>query len=165
VTEKKQSQDQEEVGLYQKLSAQASEFLQGGRKNIEEALKKAGEEVSARGDYTREQIDKISGFVRRDLNEASRKAQAAGDSVFSVVDPRRITAGLQSGVAKILGSAASFFNELAGKSEQVLEVKTGEITNPGTLTCKNCGRQMHFKSTVKIPSCPQCHKTLFRKSY
>ncbi|WP_432822188.1 hypothetical protein [Trichloromonas sp.] len=24
---------------------------------------------------------------------------------------------------------------------------------------------MHFKATVRIPPCPQCHKTVFRKSY
>ncbi|SHI44493.1 Zinc-ribbon containing domain-containing protein [Malonomonas rubra DSM 5091] len=166
MTEKnQQTPDHEDVGLYQKLAGQANEFLHGGRKNIEEALKKAGEEVSARGEYTREQIDKISGYVRRDLNEAAKKAQEAGDSVFSVVDPRRVTAGLQSGIAKVLGNAAAFFNELAGKSEQVLEVKTGEVTSPGTLTCKECGSQMHFKSAVKVPPCPQCHKTVFRKSY
>ena len=161
----KNQEEHEDVSLYQKMADRAAELLQEGRKTLDEALKKAGDEVSSGGEYTREKAEKIGGYLRRDLNEVGKKAQQARDSVFEAVEPHRVVAGVQSGLSRLLRSAADVLTEMAGKSEQVLEFKTGEVTSPGTLTCQDCGKEMHFKSTVKIPPCPGCHKTVFRKSY
>ena len=158
-------EEHEDVGLYQKLAARAAEILEDGRKTLDEALKKAGDEIAAGGEYTREQAERIGGFLRRDLSAVGKKAQQARDAVLEAVEPRRVVAGVQSGLARLLTSAADLLHELAEKSEQGLEFKTGEVTSPGTLTCKECGKEVHLKSTTRIPPCPQCHKTHFRKSY
>jgi len=158
-------EDHEDVSLYQKMADRTAEVFQEGRKTLDEALKKAGDEVSSGGEYTRDQAEKIGNFLRRDLNEVGKKAQHARDSVINAVEPHRVAAGVQSGLSRLLRSAADVLTEVAGKSEQVLEFKTGEVTSPGTLTCRDCGKEMHFKATVKIPPCPHCHKTVFRKSY
>ncbi|MDT8420165.1 MAG: hypothetical protein RQ754_07010 [Desulfuromonadales bacterium] len=163
--EKQKPEEHEDVGLYQRISERAAELIQEGRKTLDEALKKASEEISASGDYTREKAEKVGEYLRRDLAEFSGRVQKAGESVKGATEPHRIVAGMQSGLAKFLTTAADVLTELAGKSEQVLEYKTGEVTSPGTLTCKDCGKEMHFKATVRIPPCPQCHKTVFRKSY
>ncbi|MDY0270280.1 zinc ribbon-containing protein [Trichloromonas sp.] len=158
-------EEHEDVGLYQKLAARTAELVDEGRKTLDEALKKAGEEIAAGGEYTREQAERIGEFLRRDLSAVGKKAQQARDAVLEAVEPSRVAAGVQSGLARLLASAADRLNELAEKSEQSLEYKTGEVTSPGTLTCKECGQEMHLKSTTRIPPCPHCHKTLFRKSY
>jgi len=163
--EKQSPEDHEDVSLYQKMADRAAEILKEGRKNLDEALKKASDEITAGGGYTREQADKIGAYLRRDLAEVGKKAQHARDAVINAVEPHRVVAGMQSGLAKLLATSADLLTELAGKSEQVLEFKTGEVTSPGTLTCKACGKEMHFKATVRIPPCPHCRKTLFRKSY
>lgn len=164
-TEKQNPEEHEDVSLYQKLADRAAEILQEGRKTLDEALKKASDEITAGGDYTREQAERIGAYLRRDLNAVGKKARQARDSVLEAVEPHRVVAGMQSGLAKLLTTAADLLTEVAGKSEQGLEFKTGEVTSPGTLTCKDCGKEMHFKATVRIPPCPQCHKTVFRKSY
>ncbi|MDX9709141.1 MAG: hypothetical protein RBT64_06270 [Trichloromonas sp.] len=158
-------EEHEDVGLYQKMAARAAEILEEGRKSLDEALKKAGEEIAAGGEYTREQAERIGKFLRRDLSAVGKKAQQARDAVLEAVEPSRVVAGVQSGLARLLTSAADLLNELAEKSEQGLEFKTGEVTSPGTLTCKECGKEMYLKSTARIPPCPHCHKTQFRKSY
>lgn len=163
--DKKNTEEHEDVGLYQKLADRAAEILQEGRKTLDEALKKAGDEVTSGGEYTRDQAEKVGNFLRRDLTEVGKKAQQARDSVINAVEPHRLVAGMQSGLSRLLRTASDALNELAGKSEQVLEFKTGEVTSPGTLTCKGCGKEVHIKSTVKIPPCPACHKTIFSKSY
>ncbi|WP_303721211.1 hypothetical protein [Malonomonas rubra] len=159
------SEEHEDVSLYQKLADRAAEAFQGGRRSLDEALKKAGEELTSGGEYTREQAEKVGEFLRRDIGEVGKKARQARDSVIEAVEPHRVAAGVQSGLSKLLRSAADVLTEIAGKSEQILDFKTGEVTSPGTLTCKECGKEMHFKTTVKIPPCPHCHKTKFRKSY
>lgn len=166
MTENKQKpEEHEDVGLYQKLADRTAELLKGGRKTVEEALNKAGEEFAAGGEYSKEQAEKVRDYLRRDLSEISNKAKQAGEAVYEAVEPHRVAAGVQSGLAKLLRSAADALGEIAGKTENVLEFKTGEVTSPGTLTCIDCGKEMHFKATVKIPPCPACHKTRFRKSY
>ena len=163
--EKQKSEEHVDVGLYQKMADRAAELMQEGRKTLDEALKKSGEEISSGGDFTREQAEKIGSYLRRDLAGVGNKARQARDAVIEAVEPHRVVAGMQSGLSRLLKTAADALSGVAERSEQGLEFKTGEVTSPGTLTCKDCGKEMHFKATVRIPPCSQCHKTHFRKSY
>jgi Zn finger protein HypA/HybF involved in hydrogenase expression len=156
------NEEPEEVSLYEKLASRTADLLEEGKKTFDEALKKAKEELSAAGDFSREQADKLGEYVRRDLKENAGKAK---DAVVKAVEPQRVAAGVQSAFTRILTSAAETLTELAEKSEKSLEFKTGEITSPGTLTCKECEAEMHMTKTTRIPPCPKCHKTIFRKSY
>lgn len=157
-----QNQEHPEVGLYEKLASRTAEILEDSKKSVDEALKKAKEEITSAGDYSREQADKIGKYVRRDLVENANKAR---DAVFRSMDPQRLAAGVQSTFSRILTSTAETLSELAAKSEKSLEFHTGEVTSPGTLTCKDCGGEMHMSKTTRIPPCSKCHKTVFRKSY
>lgn len=163
MTEQNEPQrEQEEVGLYEKLAARTADLLDEGKKTFDEALKKAKEELAAAGDFSREHADRIGDYVRRDLMNSTRKA---GESVKKAVAPQRLAAGVQSAFARIVSSAAETLTELAERSEKSLEYRTGEVTSPGTLTCKECSAEMHMTKTTRIPPCSKCHKTLFRKSY
>ncbi len=155
-------EEQEEIGLYEKLASRTADILEEGKKTFDEALKKAKEELSAAGDFSREQADKLGEYVRRDLKENAEKAKTA---VIKAVEPQRVATGVQSAFTRILTTAAETLTELAEKSEKSLEFKTGEITSQGTLTCKNCDAEMQMTKTTRIPPCPKCHKTIFRKSY
>ena len=163
MTEENEKRDEhEEVGLYEKLAARTAELLEEGKKTFDEALKRAKEELSSAGDFSKEQADKLGEYVRRDLKENADKAREA---VMKAVEPQRLAAGVQSAFTRILTSTAETLTELAERSEKSLEYKTGEITSPGTLTCKDCDAEMHMVKTTRIPPCPKCHKTIFRKSY
>jgi len=158
-------QGQPEVGFYEKLAARTAELLESGRRSLDEALKKAGDELTAAGEFSREQAEKIGGYVRRDLASLAGQAEKARDAVKKAADPARVAAGAQSVLARILKGAAETLGELAARTEKQLEHRTGEVTSPGTLTCTSCGAEMRFTATVRIPPCPKCHQTLFRKSY
>lgn len=155
-------EEQEEVGLYEKLASRTADLLEEGKKTFDEALKRAKEELSSAGDFSRENVDKLGEYVRRDLKENAEKATEA---VRKAIEPQRLAAGAQSAFSRILTSTAETLTELAQRSEKSLEYKTGEITSSGTLTCKGCESEMHMSKTTRIPPCPKCHKTIFRKSY
>ena len=139
--------DQEEVGLYEKIISRTEELLGSGRKNLNEALKRAGDELSSAGNFTREQADKISTFVKRDIQHVIDNAGKNRETVKEEVNPKRIAVGAQSIFSKILSNTADTLSGWAQKSEQNLEFKTGEVTSPGALTCKNCGEVIHMKKT------------------
>lgn len=159
---KEKHQEQEEIGLYEKLASRTADLLEEGKKTFDEALKRAKEELSSAGDFSKERIDKLGDYVQRDLKENANKAK---DAVKKAIEPQRIAAGAQSAFTRILTTTAEALTELAERSEKMLEYKTGEITSSGTLTCKECEAEMHMTKTTRIPPCPKCHKTVFRKSY
>lgn len=168
MTEKKEQQGEQEeqdAKYYQKLISRTEELMASGRKTLDEAVKKAREEVTSAGNYSREQSDKIATYVKRDLQHAVDYTSKTGKNIRQAVDPKRLAAGTHSLVSRILTSTADTLGQWAQKSEQQLEFKTGEMTGPGTLTCKNCQEEVHLTKTSRIPPCPQCHQTLFRKSY
>ncbi|MCK4502521.1 MAG: hypothetical protein KAU22_05755 [Desulfuromonadales bacterium] len=158
---KQQNNDQDEVRLYEKFVTRTEELLENGKKTLDETIKRAGDELITAGNFTKEQAEKVSVFIKRDIQHAVDSA----DAVKEAVDLHRIAVGAQSIFSKILSNTAETLSDLAQKSEQQLEFKTGEITSPGSLTCKNCGEVIHMKKTAKIPPCPKCHKTFCRKSY
>ena len=160
-----QNQEHEEVSLYEKIIVRTEELMGSGRKTLDEALKRAGDDLSSAGDFTREQAEKVSTFIKRDIQHVVDSADKGKENVKEAVDPKRIVAGAQSFFSKILSNTAETLSDWARKSEQQLEFKTGEVTSPGSLTCKNCGEVIHMRRTAKIPPCPKCHQTLYRKSY
>ncbi len=162
MSENHDNNDHQDVGLYEKLATRTAELLEEGKKTLDEALKKAKDELSKAGDFSSEQMDKVAAYVKRDVADNAEKATEA---VKKAVDPQRVAAGAQSIFARILNSAADALSDLAEKAEKTVEFKTGEVTSSGTLTCKDCGAEMHMKTTGRIPPCPKCHKTTFRKSY
>ena len=159
------NQDQEDVGIYEKIVSNTEELLGSGRKNFDEALKRAGDEFSSAGTFTREQAEKVSKYVKRDVQHAFTSAEKGTKSVKQAVDPKRIVVGAQSFFSKVLLNTAETLSDWAEKSEHYLEFKTGEVTSPGTLTCKNCKEEIHIRKTGRIPPCPTCHHTMYRKSY
>jgi hypothetical protein len=166
MTEQENKNDeQQELGFYEKMSKRTVEILEEGKKTFDEALKKASEEMSGAGEFSSEQADKVKSWVRRDFALMGEHAEKARDSFKKAVEPHRVAAGAQSLFSWLLNSTAETLSGWAEKTEKQLEYKTGEVTSPGTLTCKACEAEMHLKSNVRIPPCPKCYKTLFRKSY
>jgi hypothetical protein len=157
--------EQQEVGLYETLARRTAELLESGKKTLDEALRKAKEELASAGDFSREQAESVSAYVRRDLAQLAEQAGQVRESLKKTADPQRVATGIQSVFARILSGAAETLSELAARAELQLEHRTGEVTSPGTLTCKDCGAEMKLTATVRIPPCPKCAKTAFRKSY
>ncbi len=166
MTENNQDKNQqEEVSLYEKIISRTEELLGDRRKSLDEALKRAGEEFTSAGHFTREQAEKVSSFIKRDIQHTVDNAEKGRETVKQAVAPKRVVVGAHSFFSKILSNTAETLSGWATKTEQHLEFKTGEVTSPGSLTCKNCGEVIHLKSTAKIPPCPKCHQSVYRKSY
>lgn len=166
MTDQEHNNDEhQDLGFYERLTKRTAEILQDGKKTFDEALKKAGEEINNAGEFSSDQVDKIKAWVRRDFALMGEHAGKARESFKKAVEPHRVAAGAQSLFSWLLSATSETLADWHEKTEKHLEYKTGEVTSPGTLTCKACEAEMHLKSNSRIPPCPKCHKTLFRKSY
>ena len=154
---------EKDVGLYEKLLSRTRELIDSGRKGLDEALRKAEEEMTAAGEYTREQAEKISEYVRRDLEEMEKNARRAGKAIRKAVDPKRVEGRMKNGLARLLRAVADAAARLAERAEKQVEYRTGEVTAAGTLACRACGAEMTLKQPGRIPPCPKCYKTRFMR--
>ena len=167
--EKKSAEERRELGLYEKMAGRAKELIEEAKELTSEtmsaAIEKARKEMVAAGEFTQEQGERLKKFMERDLQAGRDFVSKAGDSAREALEPHRLAAGLQGILANILETVGGALEEFGKKLDSELDFKTGEITTPGTLTCKSCGAAVSIKHTGHIPPCPKCAATEFHKSW
>jgi len=113
-------------------------------------------------ELTKEEAEKLTGYLKRDLIDAARYIKESGKDF-------KTWFGFDVGLVKdrlrelFTQAADQTTVELAKLKEQASEYHTGEITGPGTLCCNECGELLHFHRPGHIPPCPKCHGTVFRR--
>ena len=129
------------------------------------AIRLAREKVSETGEITREEAEKISDYLKRDLQNAGEYMQ---DNNNDMAD------WLHMDIDLIEWNLLDLFLQTADKTKlelllleenakHVNEYLTGEITGPGTLVCTQCNEELHFLNTGHVPPCPKCRSTLFKR--
>ena len=130
-------------------------------KLIDEAKEKAVEleEVS------REDAEKLSAYIKRDLSDAAGHLSETGRELKDWLGFE--TTLLESSIFDLLLKAADKTTlellKMKEDAQQASIYHTGEITGPGTLVCDQCGEKLHFRKAGKIPPCPKCHATTFHR--
>lgn len=133
---------------------------------LKQALDAAEQKASDLGELSREEIQRLSDYLKRDLQEAGA---ALADNSRKLAEWLEFDTELaESRLSEWMAQVANpTIVELERLREQARmgEWHTGEITGPGVLTCRSCGEQLHFDKPGHIPPCPRCHATVFSKEY
>jgi len=162
----KQEQAEEAADQYDKLAARFRELFESGAEKSAEfaavAMEKARQQLTAAGAFSEEQGKNLKAFLERDF---TRMAQTMREEAREKLNPSRVSAGALSSLSALLNLAGSALSSVAEKTQQAISCRSGEITSAGTLTCVACEHELHFKKTGRVPPCPKCHATEFRKSY
>jgi len=155
-----------EPDQYDEMAAKFKElYEQGAEKSAEFAkiaMEKARQQLTAAGKVSEEQGKKLKEFMERDF---SHMADSMREEAGVRFNPDRLKAGAIASLSALLDAAGGAISSIAKWTEKQRACRSGEITSAGTLTCVNCGHEVHFKKTGRIPPCPKCHKTEFRKGY
>ena len=166
--EKKETRD-EEINLYEKFILRSKELFENGQEKSAAAYNKsiesAKEEMVQIGKFSREQGEKLKKYLQRDLMSSQGSIDKISKKLKETIKPGRLGPGIQNALSSILGTLGNAFSEWSSKIEDNLTYKTGEITSPGTLVCKKCEGKMNFRKTARIPPCPKCSSTKFKKTY
>jgi rubrerythrin len=132
-----------------------------------DAIEMAKNKTEDNSDLTSEEVAKVSGYVKRDLDHAADTIAENSEDSFQQ--------WLKFDIDLIEDFAFNAFMDLADKTRVELALldekakqyhpyHSGEITSPGTFVCEECGKEIAFKSTSKIPECPSCHGKTFVRS-
>jgi hypothetical protein len=156
----------EATDQYDQLAARFKELFDAGAEKSAEfahvAMEKARQQLTSAGAFSEEQGNNLKSFLERDL---AQLADMVRQEARLKLNPTRVGVGALSSLFSLLNAAGSALASAAERTEKAISCRSGEITSAGTLTCMACGFEAHFKKTGRVPPCPKCHATEFRKSY
>ncbi|NOT86093.1 MAG: zinc ribbon-containing protein [Methylococcaceae bacterium] len=154
------------VQSYNDLMRHLYEIMDDGLHSLADGLEKAKAKTHALGILTPEEMQKIGGFLQRDIEGAAH--------ALHTEKQENLSEWLKFDVNLIESFALDAFMEVADKTSiELAQLKrhgeqnvyySGEITAPGTLTCTACAKEMAFKSAAEIPDCPACGAKAFVRS-
>jgi hypothetical protein len=152
--------------LYEKMSRIFRENLERAgtltEDAFERALKESREWAGRFKENYGEDINRVSEYIRRDWQNAIRFTR---DQTRKSFDLDRLQVGVLGVLASLARSAGEQLEVFAGKINDRLTYKTGEIAGAGTLQCTRCEQVLTFEQATRIPPCPKCHHTTYRRSY
>lgn len=132
---------------------------------LRETLAQARERAVELGELTREEAERISGYVERDIKEAAHYLTETGREFRDWLrfDAQVIGDRVLEMLGGMAGQTAQALRQLADRAREAATYHTGEVTAPGVLECTACGEHLHFDKTARIPPCPKCKGTRFRR--
>ena len=160
--------DKKFVKAYNELMGHLYEIMDNTLHSVADAMEIAKEKTSKLGGLTQEEINQVADFLMRDIEHAAISTPA-------VSDDDSLSEWLKFDIELLENFALDDFFSLADKTRIELAqienqaklfhtYKSGDITGPGTFNCEQCGKQIAFKSTSKIPECPECKAKTFSRS-
>ena len=161
-----QNKTQEErLDLYHRMMERVKHFIEDAEPRVEHAIDAAREKTVELEEATREEAEEIADYVRRDLSEIGEYLQDSGKDIgtWFHMDMELIEANLLDLMTSVADKTKVELAEIAARAEVANIYQTGEITGPGTLTCSECGEELHFKKAGHVPPCPKCHSTTFTR--
>lgn len=116
-------------------------------------------------EMTADEAEKIAYYVERDLRDAADYLETTGKefSTWFNFDLQLIEERLFELFASVADRTRLELSQLATQARMSQHYHTGEITGIGTIICNACATEIHFKRTGRIPPCPKCHHTVFKR--
>jgi NADH pyrophosphatase NudC (nudix superfamily) len=147
--------------IHDTLKQTGEEALPVLQKQIEHARETAVE----LGELTREEAHKIGEYLRRDTEEAAHYLAETRQDFrdWFRFDLQLVEQRFLQMFELMVDHTRRELDRLADRARGIQELHTGEVAGPGTLYCAGCGGDLHFHKTGRIPPCPKCHATLFRR--
>jgi Zn finger protein HypA/HybF involved in hydrogenase expression len=158
------------VEAYERMLERVDELLGRAEKSAIPTLRKSLEQARERAvelnELTREEADKIAGYVERDMQEAAHFLAETGEQFreWWRFDLQLIETNLLEMFANVADKTRLELEKLANQAREAAYYHTGEVTGPGTLVCTECGKVLNFHKAGHIPPCPKCRSTRYRRA-
>jgi hypothetical protein len=158
------------IAAYDKMIERVILALDDAEQQVLPPLSKVVDNAKQRAidlkELTRDEADKLSNYVNRDLSSLTEHLSETGQDfkTWFDFDLQLVQDRVLDAFAKVADRTSIQLANLASQAKHSLEYHTGEIVGIGTLTCQSCEHLLNFKKTSRIPPCPHCHKTVFTRA-
>ena len=151
--------------MYEHFAEDLHQAREKSRPLIHELVDEAKEKAVKLGHIAEEDADKISVWLKRDLDETVHYIVDTEEGIREWLGFE--TSLIKSEVIRMLLETANKTTlqwlRMKENAHQPATYKTGEIAGPGTLICDECGEKLHFHMAGHIPPCPKCNHTEFHR--
>lgn len=164
------AESREAKAAYEALRGEVRALLEEAQERLSpEQMRRAVDEGARRlreaGRFTAETLGRAAETVRKDLLSAARElrpgVERLTDTAGGLLETLRDRGGhLAALAARALGEWAQ---ELGDRLDAALAYHTGEVAHAGTFVCTRCGETIRLERTGRLPPCPRCHHTTFRR--
>jgi hypothetical protein len=146
-----------------------------GDMSLQKALNLAKCHIVHPGEVSAEEAFEIGEYIKQDVNDAAEQMMESSAEFYDwlLLDIEEIERKVMDLFLSVAGHTRielDQFKQTKPNAEPVLDeqisvYKSGEISNPGTLICENCGKAKVFLSSNKIANCERCEHNRFIRRY
>ena len=154
------------IEAYNKLLHSVYDTVVETSDKLKPDLEKRLEDAAALDELGREEMDTISGYLRRDIEAAAQwlaENESGELADWLRFDIEQVESRALEAFGQLADQTTLELKQLEQQANEVGEWHTGEIVGIGALICKECGEELHFHATGHIPPCPKCHGTKFKR--
>ena len=157
------------VDAYERMLKRVHETIGRAEKEtvpaFRELLYKTRDNMVELGELTREEAHKVAEYVERDIKDAAVHIADTGEDLKNWwrFDLDQIEQRMLEAFSRVADQTSVQLKNWAEQARQASLYHTGEITGPGSLVCDSCGAPIQMHKTGRIPPCPKCHATSFKR--
>jgi NADH pyrophosphatase NudC (nudix superfamily) len=132
---------------------------------LQKQIEHARETAVDLGELSREEAERIGDYLRRDVEEVARYVAETEQDFrdWFRFDLKLVEQRFLQMFELMVDHTRTELDRLADRASGIEELRTGEVAAPGTLYCTGCGKELHFHETGRIPPCPKCRATTYRR--
>jgi hypothetical protein len=132
---------------------------------IANTIEKAKQQALELKELSKDEADKLGHYLLRDIKDATEHFNDSGEELATwfKFDLELIESRILDVFSKVADPSGQERRLLIEQANVASEYHTGEITSIGTLSCDHCQTELHFNKATRIPPCPKCHKTTFKR--
>ncbi|MGW8311292.1 MAG: zinc ribbon-containing protein [Thiogranum sp.] len=133
--------------------------------SIRHSVEKARDTAVELEELTHDEAEKVAYYLKRDVQDAGRHMSESSHELADWLrfDIERIEDQLLNLFARVADRTSLEWLDLQEELEKDPPYQAGEVTGPGTLYCTACNEPVHFHQIARIPECPACGNSSFRR--
>lgn len=162
-------QENHQVSVYNRMMERVRHTLEAAehkaRPTLEHAIALARERAVELGETTREEAERIGNYLRRDMREMADYLNETGKEyrTWFHMDLELIEARLLDLITSVADQTRLELAQWTEQAQRAEDYHSGQVTAPGILECIACGEQLRLVKTSRVPPCPRCRSTEFRR--
>jgi hypothetical protein len=132
---------------------------------LRDTLANARERAVELEELTREEAERVSKYVERDLHEAASYIAETGQEFrdWASFDWQLMQNRMLELFAGMADQTSDTLRQFAEQAREASVYRTGDITAAGQFGCVDCGGVLKLAKTGHLPPCGKCQGTRFRR--
>lgn len=156
------------VEAYERMLERVHEAVERAERQVpslKQGLDQARDKAVELGELTREEAERISSYIERDVRDAAAFIVDSGQELkdWWRFDVEQVEQRMLELFASVADQTSLQLREMSERLRQLAVYSVGEVTGPGTLVCSACGQTVNYAKPGRILPCPRCQGTRFRR--